>query len=215
MTSPILGDVIFARAPCAPHPAEAIDMVMPAATPPSPVRWNRAMLEALPDDRQRHEIIDGAHCVTPSPAPPHQRVITQLLVALAQYLATEHFGWAVPAPSDVELAEDTIVQPDIAVFRNVAGQPSTTWADAGLPILAIEVISPSSASRDRILKRRRYQRAGIAEYWIVDPESQLVERWTPVDERPEIITGELRWHPTGAPSELLIDLRPVFAAIGE
>lgn len=186
-------------------------MVMPAATPP--VRWNRAMLEALPHDGQRHEIIDGVHYVTPSPAPVHQYIVSELLAALIPWCKAERAGWVFAAPSDIELALDTIVQPDITIFPRTGERPPRTWADAGLPILAIEVISPSSASRDRILKRRRYQRAEIAEYWIVDPEAQLVERWTPTDERPEIITGELHWHPAGAASELVIDLAPIFAAI--
>ena len=188
-------------------------MVMPAATPPSPFRWTRAMLEALPDDRQRHELIDGEHCVTPSPAPLHQRVVTSLLVALAHYVAVEKLGWAVPAPSDIALAEDTIVQPDIAVFASHGRPPSESWADAGLPILVVEVISPSSASRDRILKRHRYQRARIAEYWIVDPDSRLVERWRPDDERPEIVTESPRWLPDGAASELAIALHTIFELV--
>lgn len=186
-------------------------MVMPATTPP--VRWNRAMLEALPDDGQRHEIIDGVHYVTPSPAAVHQYVVSELLAALLPWCKAERAGWVFTAPSDIDLTGDTIVQPDITVLPRTGERPPRTWADAGLPILAIEVISPSSASRDRILKRRRYQRAGIAEYWIVDPEAQLVERWTPTDARPEIITDRLHWHPAGASSEFAIDLAPIFSAI--
>lgn len=186
-------------------------MVMPAATPP--VRWNRAMLEALPDDGQRHEIIDGVHYVTPSPAAIHQYVVSELLAALLPWCKAERAGWVFTAPSDIDLTGDTIVQPDIAVLPRTGERPPRRWSDTGRPILVIEVISPSSSSRDRILKRRRYQRAGIAEYWIADPEAQLVERWTPTDERPEIITGELRWRPSSAPRELVIDLAPIFAAI--
>lgn len=186
-------------------------MVMPAATPP--VRWNRAMLEALPDDGQRHEIIDGVHYVTPSPAPVHQFIVTELLAALIPWCRTERAGWIFTAPSDIDLTGDTIVQPDIAVLPRAGEHPPRRWSDGGIPLLAVEVVSPSSASRDRIVKRRRYQRAGIAEYWIVDPEAQLVERWTPTDERPEIVTDRLRWHPASAASELVIDLAPIFAAI--
>jgi Uma2 family endonuclease len=212
MTAPAFLGGIVIRVPCVHRPAEAIDMVMPAANPPSPVRWNRAMLEALPDDRQRHEIIDGEHYMTPSPGFVHQRVITRVLVALEQYVAAERVGWAVTAPSDIELAEDTIVQPDITVFARKGAQLPRTWAEGGLPILAVEVISPSSAGRDRILKRRRYQRAGIAEYWIVDPDARLIERWMPDDARPEIITDTLHWSPPGAGTALSIELDAIFAA---
>ena len=80
-------------------------------------------------------------------------------------------------------------------------------------MLAVEVVSPSSSSRDRILKRTRYGRAGIAEYWIVDPLSRLVERWRPADGRPEIITDTLVWHPRGAEEALCIPLQPIFDAV--
>lgn len=186
-------------------------MVMPAALPP--VRWNRATLDALPDDGQRHEIIDGIHHVTPSPALPHQYVAGKLYEALSRYLDREPIGWLFFSPSDVELAPDTIVQPDVMVFSRTNDGLPKNWASAGLPILVIEVVSPSSSSRDRILKRRRYQQAGIAEYWIVDPEAQLVERWNPADDRPEICADTLRWLPDGADSALVIELVPIFAAI--
>jgi Uma2 family endonuclease len=61
-------------------------------------------------------------------------------------------------------------------------------------LLAIEVLSPSSARADRIVKRRLYQRQGVETYWIVDPDAALVEVWHPSDERPEIVTEVLRWH---------------------
>jgi Uma2 family endonuclease len=186
-------------------------MVMPAAMPPA--RWNRAMLEALPDDGQRHEIIDGVHYVTPSPGLPHQYVAAMLYDALRHYIDREPIDWLFFSPSDIELAPDTIVQPDVMVFPRRNDRLPRDWASAGLPMLVVEVISPSSSSRDRILKRRRYQRAGIAEYWIADPEAQLVERWTPTDERPEICTDTLRWLPDGAATELVIQLQPIFAAI--
>ena len=189
-------------------------MVMPAATPPQ-VRWTRAMLEALPDDRQRHEIIDGVHFVTPSPTLPHQFVVGELFGALFGYVEAERVGWALTSPSDIELAPDTIVQPDILVFRRTRDRPPRSWADGGLPMLVIEVISPSSSSRDHIVKRPRYQRAGVAEYWIVNPLARLVERWRPTDERPEIITGTLTWMPDGASQPLAIDLQPIFDAIAD
>lgn len=171
------------------------------------------MLEALPDDGQRHEIIDGVHHVTPSPATLHQFVVSELMGLLFVYLRVEPVGWVLTSPSDIELAPDTLVQPDILVLPRTGDRPPRSWAQAALPILAVEVISPSSRSRDRIVKRPRYQRAGIAEYWIVDAESRLVERWRPADERPEIITDVLRWHPAGASSDLAIDLAPIFAAL--
>ena len=186
-------------------------MEMPAATS----RWTRAMLEALPEDGKRHEIIDGVHYVTPSPAPRHQFVHARLSGALFNYLEREPHGWLFSSPSDVDLGEDTIVQPDLFVVRRTGDRPPRSWSEIGAPLLAIEIISPSTMGRDRLVKRVRYQRAGIAEYWIVDAFAQLVERWRPEDERPEIITDVLTWRPERASSELAIELRPIFDAVAD
>jgi Uma2 family endonuclease len=73
-------------------------------------------------------------------------------------------------------------------------------------LLAIVVLSPSTARFDRLLKRRRYQRAGVAEYWIVDPDARLVERWRPDDTRPELVSEILTWQPDAAKPPLELDL---------
>lgn len=184
-------------------------MGMPATT----ARWTRAMLEALPEDGKRHEIIDGVHYVTPSPETPHQFVHGRLYGALYIYLEGERIGWLFSSPSDVDLGADTIVQPDLFIVRRSGDRPPRLWRDIGVPILAVEILSPSTMGRDRLVKRRRYQRAGIAEYWIVDQYAQLVERWRPEDERPEIITELLTWRPDGAHAALEVDLRPIFEAV--
>ena len=62
------------------------------------------------------------------------------------------------------------------------------------------------------MKRRLYQREGVPEYWIVDVDARLVERWRPGDERPEILTTRLTWRPDPAAPALEIDLEPYFAA---
>jgi Uma2 family endonuclease len=173
------------------------------------------MLEALPDDGQRHEIIDGVHYVTPSPGVPHQFVISVLFGELLTYLRAHPVGWVFTGPSDIELAEDTIVQPDVVVVRRSGARPPKTWRDAGLPILAVEVLSPSSASRDRIVKRVRYQRAGIPEYWIVDPVSRVLERWRADSPHPEVFTETMMWLPEGAVTPLVFDLHPIFDPVSE
>ena len=169
------------------------------------------MFYALPEDGKRHEIIDGVHYVTPSPEISHQLVVGELYVLLRAYVKRDMLGWPVLAPYDVDLADDTIVEPDIVVMPRVGSGPPRAGTPGLIPLLAIEVISPSSVSRDRVLKRRRYQRARIAEYWIVDPDSRLIERWLPEDERPEIITDVMRWQPPGAPAPLEFQLATIFA----
>jgi len=83
-------------------------------------------------------------------------------------------------------------------------------------LLAVEVLSPSSARNDRGHKRRYYQRNGLPEYWIVDLDSRLVERWRPDDTRPEVLTETLEWRPQGSAAPLVIELHTLFMeALGE
>jgi Uma2 family endonuclease len=77
-------------------------------------------------------------------------------------------------------------------------------------LLAVEVLSPTTARTDRIRKRSYYQRAGVAEYWIVDNDAQAIERWRPGEERPEILASRITWQPDGANEPLTIDLDKFF-----
>ena len=187
-------------------------MGMPATRPPA--RWTREMFYALPEDGKRHEIIDGVHYVTPSPSSVHQLLVGELYLLLRPFVDRHALGWVFLSPWDVDLADDTIVEPDLVVVPRSGPRPPRAGTFGVVPLLAIEIISPSSVSRDRILKRRRYQHAGIAEYWIVDPSSRLIERWRPSDERPEIITGTMRWLPAGAAEEMTFELAHILAASG-
>jgi len=124
-----------------------------------------ADLETMPDDGRRYEIIDGVLIVSPSPVPSHQIALMNLLVALHAEVLDDLR--VLPAPLDVVLADDTCVEPDILVARRSDFGPKNLPAP---PLLAVEVLSPSSRRIDRMLKFARYAEAGIASYWIVDPE---------------------------------------------
>ena len=93
--------------------------------------------------------------------------------------------------------------------REVTGD----WRDCRTLLLAVEVVSPSSARGDRFKKRRLYQRRGVETYWVVDPDAQLVEVWHPTDERPEIVSEVGRWQTKPDAPELRIDLAPLFAHV--
>ncbi len=95
------------------------------------------------------------------------------------------------SPADIVLGPETLVQPDVFVSRKPASGISATWADVGKPLIAVEILSPSTAARDRGAKRSVYQKAGIEEYWIVDLDARLFERWTPTDDKPEIVHERL------------------------
>jgi Uma2 family endonuclease len=102
-------------------------------------------------------------------------------------------------------------QPDLFVVPDIPADRS--WAHFPDPILVAEILSPSSARLDRIVKRRRFQRAGIPEYWIVDLDTRVIERWRPADERCEMLDDRLSWRPSAAAEELTIDLPRYFAEV--
>lgn len=177
---------------------------------PIPVRWTREQVLALPYDGNRYELFDGELVVTPSPASRHQMVISVLFLKIGNYLEVNRAGLILTSPADLLLDGNQVAQPDLFVLPR---KPFPTWEAAALPLLAIEVLSPSTARYDRAFKRRYYQRAGVAEFWVVDPDAELVERWRPGDVRPEILDREVTWQPVPGVAPLTIDLPVVFAEV--
>lgn len=106
-----------------------------------------------------------------------------------------------------------MLQPDLFVYRTTTGERLRDWSDIVDLRLVVEVLSPSTARYDRQLKRRRYQRAGIAEYWIVDPDARLVERWRPDDDRPEVAADRLIWSADPGRSPFELDVAEYFADV--
>jgi Uma2 family endonuclease len=82
-------------------------------------------------------------------------------------------------------------------------------------VLASSKLSPTTARFDRRKKRPLYQSEGIPEFWIVDIDARVVERWRPVDERPEVLTETLSWQPLAEQPPLVIDLNAYFADVWE
>jgi Uma2 family endonuclease len=184
---------------------------MPAVYPP--VTTIEAML-ALPEDGLRHELLDGVHVVTPAPALLHQRALRVLWEHLRTVLAGRSDVESFSSPADVVLDPRTLVQPDLFVVRRTLGQRLERWADVGVPLLAIEILSPTTAPRDRGAKRRIYQRAGVGEYWIVDLDARLIERWKPEDSRPDVVDEVLEWALTAGAAGRL-DVRQLFSHVWE
>jgi Uma2 family endonuclease len=112
----------------------------------------------------------------------------------------------------VILTPRTLVQPDVFIVRKTPGRPIRAWSEIGIPLLAIEILSPSTASRDRGVKRRIYQSAAVGEYWIVDLDARLIERWAPGDQRPEVLAETLVWALPGGASGVL-DVAALFATL--
>jgi Uma2 family endonuclease len=174
-------------------------MVMPAT------HWTVEMVRALPDDGKRYEVIDGELFVTPAPTLQHQRAAFTLGVLLRSYVATHALGDVLLAPADVLTTEHVTVQPDVFVAPLIEGRKPQSWEDVGSLLLAVEVLSPSTARADRHVKRRLYQRERVPEYWIVDLSARLIERWRPEDERPEILAEQLDWQPDPSHPPVVID----------
>jgi Uma2 family endonuclease len=167
---------------------------------------------ALPDDGNRHELVDGELLVTPSPAQRHQLVLGDLYAGIRAYLRPHsHVARVFFAPADIIWGPDEYVQPDLFVVP--AGEVTGDWRDCRTLVLAVEVVSPGSARADRLTKRRLYQRRGVATYWIVDADARLVEVWHPGDDRPEIATDVLRWRAAPDAEELVIDLAELFKGL--
>ena len=129
----------------------------------------------LPDDGQRHELIDGEHYVTPSPNPAHQVIVGNLYFALRTYLEANQVGQLFTAPLDVVFSEYDVVEPDLLFITAARRHDVVTSQNVrGAPDLVIEVGSPGTRRRDETIKRRLYERDGVTEYWIVDPDLEVV-----------------------------------------
>ncbi len=184
-------------------------MAMPAVhTGP----WTAEQVRALPDDGNRYELIDGELLVSPSPSLMHQRAVTGLWRALDAFCREHRLGEVFVSPADPEFAAGQVVQPDVFVVPRHDHTPLKSWADVRNLLLVIEVLSPSTARYDRVVKRRLYQREGV-EYWVVDAAARVVERWRPADARPEVCDGILEWHAGSHAPTLTLDLVSIFGEV--
>ncbi len=149
-----------------------VTVVSPPSWLPSGRPFTVADRDALPDDGNRYELVDGVLLVTPSPAMRHQRAAFGLARLL--HAACPDDLEVVIAPFDVRLGDDTVVVPDIVVARRA----DLTEADLPVaPVLAVEVLSPSTRSIDLHVKRERLRRAGCRSYWVLDPLEPRLVAW--------------------------------------
>ena len=172
-------------------------------------RWTREEAAALSDGGCRYEVVDGELLVSPTPHGRHQRAVVDIEAQLERYVRNFHLGYTGTAPADLDLGSGQLVQPDLFVSP-LKVTPAEEGPDSTIPILIIEVISPSTAHADRFDKRHCYQRAGVSTYWIVHLEGRLVEVWRPGMLHPEIADQQLEWRPNPAVPPLAIDLTRLF-----
>ncbi len=132
-----------------------------------------ADLGSRPDDGRRYELVDGVLIVSPAPSFRHQEMVAGLFRML--HAASPAGLVVIFAPFDVTLAENTVTQPDLLVA------PRREFTETTLPtapLLAAEVLSPSTRGVDVLLKKERLERAGCAHYWVVDPDEPSIIAWT-------------------------------------
>lgn len=152
-------------------------MVIPAddIAGPGQGHWTYEAYAALPYDGHRYEIVDGVLYMAPAPSRGHQATVGRLYRHLSRYVEDTRLGEVYIAPFDVELGPRTVVQPDVVVVLNAHLHRITESRIIGTPDLVIEVSSPGTVGHDRDKKKYAYARAGVPEYWIVDPWSRTIE----------------------------------------
>ncbi len=146
------------------------------STLPRSAPLTAADLETMPDDGHRYELLDGSLIVTPAPWMIHQLLSGNLFILLRQAAASELV--VLTAPLDVALNDLTVLQPDVLVALK------TSFTECNLPVaplLAVEILSPSTRAIDLGAKKLRYESAGCPNYWVIDPDEPSITAWQLVD----------------------------------
>jgi Uma2 family endonuclease len=175
----------------------------------APIYYTADMVRAMPDDGNRYEVVYGELLVTPAPRVWHQVLVQRLTFAIELYLRREPAGMVLNAPADISWGRDVLVQPDVFVVLPEEAR-TLTWSRMQTLLLVAEVLSPSTARGDRMLKRLRYREAGVPLYWLVDGDERSVEVWTPADDFPAIERDRLVWQAPGARMPFTLTLEELF-----
>jgi Uma2 family endonuclease len=150
------------------------DTMQPAQQPDTRLTYDDFLL--FPDDGRRHELIDGEHYVTPSPNTRHQRLVGRLFVALANHVEQHpSCGEVFVAPFDIVFTRFDIVEPDVLFVAHDQAGIVTEKHVRGAPAIVVEVLSPGTRRVDEKVKYRLFERTGVREFWLVDPERDLVK----------------------------------------
>jgi Uma2 family endonuclease len=149
----------------------------------------------FPDDGKRHELIDGEHYVTPSPNIRHQEISGRLYLLIGAWLEANPTGRLFYAPLDIVFSNVDVVEPDLLYVSNERAQEilATKQNVTGAPEIVMEIGSPATRKRDETIKKRLYERSGVREYWVIDPDLDVVRVYRRSGERfarPEELSRE-------------------------
>ena len=188
---------------------EVYRMAMPATIND----WTVDMLDALPSDGQRYEIIDGELFVTPGPGEFHQDIAGELYALLREYLKGNRIGKAMISPADVRRGDRTRnrVQPDVFVVGITGGKRPEYPYELHDLLLAVEVASPSNPRLDYQVKRDLYLRERVGEYWVINPDALNISRWRGHDDPGDVLSKRIEWHPEGMSAPFVLELDAFFA----
>jgi Uma2 family endonuclease len=137
-------------------------------------RWTYDDLAAMPEDNVIREIFDGELFVSPSPFTRHQRIVGRLHLAIGRYLEEHPIGEAFVAPLDTVFSSDNVCDPDVLFVSHERSSILTSKHVYGAPDFVIEVLSEFNAKNDKVRKLAIYERFGVTEYWIVDPDANTI-----------------------------------------
>ncbi len=163
-----------------------------------------------PDDGNRHEIIDGDHYMNPAPTTYHQLVAGRIYAQLFNSVQPDNLATVFFAPTDIQLTEHDIVQPDICLILAEHEQMITPAKVKGSPDLIVEILSPGTRENDLILKKELYQKAGVTEYWIVDPDDQTVHQLVIKAGKYEVLSKSSDQVALSFLAEVVVDLKKVW-----
>ncbi len=180
----------------------------------TPTGWTYSEYARLPDDGNKYEVIDGEVFVTPGPTPNHQHIAATLFMKLHEYVDHHELGlmlWDV----DLLFVSGQFLRPDMLFVPASERDRVTDRGMEGVPGLVVEVLSPSTASVDRVRKPRRYADFGVPAYWVVDPWDRVVLEYDlsrgQVDGVPH--PDRVEWRPDPAAPALELDVPPLFRSI--
>ncbi len=167
-------------------------------------------LANLPDDGNRYELIDGELFVTPAPVRAHQRMVAALFRVLDPF-ARQSGLEVMLSPTAVRASPVTEVEPDLLVLpKEFDGRELYRWEPMLALVLAIEIVSPSTAGVDRGRKRELYLEGGVPEYWVVDLDARVIEVWYVGVGSARISDDRLFWAPSAVSTRLEIDVCALF-----
>jgi Uma2 family endonuclease len=171
-------------------------------------RWTLEELHSLPDDGNKYELIHGELFVTPAPTNDHETILARLTDILSPYVRANGLG-RIYHPRAVFRFRGSEVEPDLMVRAEAPGI-GNDWERAPLPILIVEVFSPSTFRRDQTFKKDFYEEAQIPEYWMIDPD-RLQVTVVRADSK-TTVKDTFVWHPSGAGESLTVSVASIFGS---